>query len=91
MKNKWIPPKDLDWTDENDEPITIIYTADDFPIYNIFFYYSILTLVTNELMPTDNTEILFAVAILLTGSLVIGVLIGEFSSIMNDMSENQNR
>ena len=91
LKEEWIPPKDVDWVDKKGKPMTIIYTETDFAIYNVFFYYSILTLVTNELMPIDNTEILFAVFILLTGSLVIGVLIGEFSSIMNDMSENQNR
>jgi hypothetical protein len=57
----------------------------------VFFYYSVLTLVTNELMPTNNIEILSAICILLTGSLVIGILIGEFSSIMSDMSETANR
>ena len=57
----------------------------------MFFYYSVLTLVTNELMPTNNVEILSAICILLTGSLVIGILIGEFSSIMSDMSETANR
>jgi len=57
----------------------------------VFFYYSVLTLVTNELMPTTNIEILSAICILLTGSLVIGILIGEFSSIMSDMSETANR
>lgn len=42
-------------------------------------------------MPTNNIEILSAICILLTGSLVIGILIGEFSSIMSDMSETANR
>lgn len=80
-----MPPKDVDWDH------TIIYSETDFQIYNVFFYYSVLTLVTNELMPTNNIEIFSAICILLTGSLVIGILIGEFSSIMSDMSETVNR
>lgn len=42
----WNPPKDVDWSE------TEIYTASTMERYNIFFYYSVLTLVSNELMPT---------------------------------------
>jgi len=79
IDSTWNPPKDLDWDS------TVIYTGTAFEKYNVFFYYSILTLVTNELMPTNNLEVLMAILILLLGSLTIGVLIGEFTSIMNDM------
>lgn len=66
---------------------TIVYSGSDFDRYNIFFYYSILTLVTNELMPKSQLEIAVSIVILLIGYMTIGVLIGEFSSILNDMNE----
>lgn len=78
---KWTPPKDLDWNG------TIIYDQEQrWGTYSIFFYYSILTLVTNELMPTDNVEVITASMILIIGTIVTGVLIGEFSNAINDMN-----
>ena len=79
INSDWEPPKDLDWDS------TVIYTGTPFEKYNVFFYYSILTLVTNELMPTNNLEVIMAILILLLGSVASGALIGEFTSIMNDM------
>lgn len=77
----WNPPKDVDWNR------TEVYTGITFDKYIIFFYYSVLTIVANELMPTTMMEITLSIGILMTGSLTIGVLIGEFSSILNDMNE----
>jgi len=81
----WNPPKDLDWDS------TDAYKGKSFEKYIVFFYYSVLTLVTNELMPTSNLEIVMAIIILLIGSLTIGILIGEFTSIMNDMGEKARK
>ena len=85
LEDSWLPPKDADWDK------TIIYEASTVQKYIIFFYYSVLTLVTNELMPTTGLEVIMASFILLSGSLIIGVLIGEFSSIMNDMGEKARK
>ena len=42
-------------------------------------------------MPTNQFEVFVATLILLSGSLIIGILIGEFSSIMNDMGEKARK
>jgi uncharacterized membrane protein YqjE len=81
IENTWNPPKDVDWDK------TIIYDASTNEKYNIFFYYSVLSLVTSELMPTNRLEVIIATIILFGGTLIIGVLIGEFTSILNDMGE----
>lgn len=75
----------MDWSE------TEVYTGTTFNRYIIFFYYSVLTLVSNELVPTTQVEVNFSIIILLTGSLATGVLIGEFSSIMNDMGEKAEK
>ena len=81
----WQPPKDVDWSH------TDIYTGSLWNKYNIFFYYSVLSLVSNELMPTTQLEVLVATLTLLIGTLTVGVLIGEFSSILNDMGEKAEK
>lgn len=84
-KKTWLPPKDVDWDK------TEIYASSIDNVYNIFFYYSILCLVSNELMPTTIAEVWVSTIILVIGCLTIGSLIGEFSSIMNDMSERTQK
>lgn len=85
LDKTWEPPKDVDWD------FTDAYSESSSTRYNIFFYYSVLTLVSNELMPTSFVEIMIAIIILLIGSITIGVLIGEFSSILNDMGEKAQK
>jgi len=38
-------------------------------------------------MPTNRLEVIIATIILFGGTLIIGILIGEFASILNDMGE----
>lgn len=85
VNHSWNPPKDMDWSE------TEVYTASVMIRYNTFFYYSVLTLVSNELMPTTDAELQISILILLIGSLTISVLIGEFSSILQDMGRRDKK
>ena len=75
----WMPPKDLDFRE------TILYDNDIFQSYLILFYYGVLILVTNELLPTNGLEVAIGALIIFTGLIVLGMLIGEFSSIMSEI------
>ena len=75
----WFPAKDLD------AKYTIIFIGTKFQAYVIFFYYSVLTLVSNDLLPTNILEVAIAALVILAGSLIIGVIIAEFSNILQEM------
>jgi hypothetical protein len=51
------------------------------------FYYAALTLDGNDLLPQSNLEIAFAALIILLGFIVIGIIIGEFSHVMNELTQ----
>lgn len=48
----------------------------------MFYYYGVLSLVGNELLPTKPTEIFMATTLVIVGAIVIGLTIGEFSAII---------
>jgi hypothetical protein len=78
----WVPGKDLDLMR------TILFRTSDYAQeYCLLFYYAVLTLVGNELMPTNITEVGIAALIIFIGSIVIGTIIGEFSNILSDMGK----
>jgi len=78
---RWQPPKDVD------DGETLLYGGSGIQEYLILFYYSVLTLVANDLLPTNYFEVTIAALIILLGSIVIGILIGEFSSILSEISK----
>jgi len=85
----WYPIKDVDLKR------TILYSGDGsdkgslVAIYQLLFYYAALILVGNELMPTSQVEVGMAAIITMIGIIVLGVIIGQFSSILSDMSKKQ--
>jgi hypothetical protein len=87
----WYPLKDLDIerTILYDEPEVDSPKAGPVSIYELLFYYAALILVGNELMPTSGVEVGMAAVITMIGIIVLGVIIGQFSSILSDMSKKQ--
>jgi hypothetical protein len=83
LKNKtWFPPKDLDLGR------TILFrTSDQLLEYCLLFYYAVLSLVGNEMMPTTIQEVGIAALIIFSGSIVIGTIIGEFSNLLSEMTK----
>jgi type III secretory pathway component EscS len=79
----WFPPKDLDFRE------TGAYTDDMWSRYNLFFYYGILILVGNEVLPTDNTELLVLTLITFLSTIGIGVIIGEFAALLEMITKKE--
>lgn len=80
-KEEWYPPKDLDLK------YTQAYDDNDFTMYWIFYYYGVLTLVNNELIPTTYSEIVVAIVLVFLGTIFIGVVIGEFTALLSSMTK----
>ncbi len=69
---------------------TKLYTDGAYSIGDLYFldfYYSLLTMVGNDLLPQNDIEIGFSTLFILIGSIVIGTIIGEFSSILSEISK----
>lgn len=79
----WYPPKDLDSKETN------AYTAPQGTVYNIFYYYSALILVGNEMLPSDFLELLVATFLVFFGTIFIGIVIGEFASILAAITKKE--
>jgi hypothetical protein len=62
---------------------TIAYTGTRVDRYFMFYYYGTLSLVGNEILPTNTSELLFATLLVFAGAIVVGLTIGEFSAIMS--------
>lgn len=77
----WFPPKDLDFK------ATSAFTGDAFKKYILFYYYGVLTLVGNELLPSSFSELLTALVMVFVGTIFIGMVIGEFTSLLSNMTK----
>lgn len=83
IKETWYPPKNVD------SGVTNIYNADDFTIYWVYFYYAILTIVGAEIIPTNPMEVLSATLVLVLGMIMIGIIIGEFASLLSEYTKKE--
>lgn len=79
----WFPPKDLDFK------YTEAYSGTRSGKYALFYYYSAITLMGSEILPTDSLELLVATILVFVGTIFIGVVIGEFASILEAMSRKE--
>ena len=77
----WFPPKDLDKGE------TDAYTTDWFSKYVLFNYYSAFILVGSEILPTDETELFFAIVLVFVCTIFIGIIIGEFAYLLSAMTK----
>jgi uncharacterized membrane protein required for colicin V production len=77
---KWIPAKDLDAEGTN------AFSDSNYDNYLLNLYYGVLTLLTNDLIPTSTTELNIAILFIFVGVVIVGVLIGEFSDLLDKMT-----
>ena len=73
----WIPPKDID------SGVTIAYTGDYLDKYILFMQYSILFLLGSEMLPSTVLELMTWILLVFIGTLFVGILIGEISSLLS--------
>ena len=83
MDREWFPPKDIDFK------TTIAYEGPGLDKYIMYFYYGVLFMVGNEVIPRGNSELIVATLLVFVGAIVIGLTIGEFSSIVSAYSANE--
>lgn len=81
QNEEWFPPKDLDIK------YTEAYTGASFDKYIMFYYYGALTLVANDLLPATEKQTLIAVALYYLGMIIIGMVIGEFTSLLSSITK----
>ena len=53
-------------------------------------YYGMLTLVSIDLLPSTSTEILIAIFLICFGSIVIGLTITQFSTLLSQISRKEH-
>jgi hypothetical protein len=70
-----------------DSKETKAFTGDRITKYNLFYYYGVLTLVGVELVPTNFRELLIALLLACIGTIFIGVVIGEFTSLLSKITK----
>ncbi len=64
-----------------------VNNGDDFK-YNLMLFMTLFNTMGNDISPTKNNIFLISAILMLIGFLIVGNLIGEFSNILNEISEN---
>eukprot|EP00347_Sterkiella_histriomuscorum_P014633 403360135 len=78
--SEWLPPKDVIPNSTN------IY--DDLKDgYFVMFYYSSLFLMSNDALPYTTVEVFCCIIFVFMGSVSLGLLIGQFASIINQITK----
>jgi len=83
--DSWMPPKDLDRKE------TDFYTVGIVKQYVVCFYYSMLTMVGNELAPRNNLQTIFATIVVISGALLSAFIFGNMAALMATMNRKTNR
>ena len=82
---KWIPPNQ-----DAANRTTTIYTNFDEGYFTLF-YYACLFLMGNDSYPTDNGELLMAIISVFVGTITVGILVGQFSSLINIVTRKERQ
>lgn len=77
----WFPPKDIDTKQ------SVAFGANELAQYLLFYYYGILTLVANDLLPTTYLEVNIALILVFVGTIFIGIVIGELTSLISNITK----
>ncbi|CDW86569.1 voltage-gated ion channel superfamily [Stylonychia lemnae] len=79
LNDTWVPMMD------RMKDVKILFTDSNYgQQYLEVFYYAILALVGNEMNPSNSLEIGVVSIIIFIGSIIIGTIIGEFSTILSE-------
>jgi hypothetical protein len=83
IEESWIPPKD------QDSPKTIFYSESIFEEYLLGFYYGTIVIIGADLLPSTNGETLTCIFMCLSGPVIIGILIGQFSTHIDSITRQE--
>lgn len=76
----WFPPKDID------SQTTIAFSGDFLSVYLLFYYYGLVSLTGGELLPSTSSELMVATLIIFSGTVLVGMIIGEFTSLLSSIT-----
>ncbi|CDW87544.1 voltage-gated ion channel superfamily [Stylonychia lemnae] len=80
VEEDWLPPKDVI------PDHTFIY--DDYTNgYFVMFYYGSLYLMSNDALPFTTLEIVFSIIFVFIGSVSLGILVGQLSTILSQITK----
>lgn len=89
-ENTWVPPKDLDYKARVPGKLatkTKFYEEDIYNRYIIVFYYSILTMVGNEIAPRTPGQVFASSLIIIIGAIVSAFIFGNMAALMATMNK----
>jgi hypothetical protein len=81
----WIPPKDANFGE------TDFYEVDIWEQYSIVFYYAILLLLGNEIVPTQTLQTAFASSIVILGAITTAFIFGNMAALMAAINQKDNQ
>ena len=79
----WLPAKSID------SGVTNLYTAGIMSEYLMIFYYAAQVIIGSDLIPSNEIEILWGIFIWVIGPVLMGIIIGQFSDLLNDITKRQ--
>ncbi|CAI2370830.1 unnamed protein product [Moneuplotes crassus] len=86
IDDNWYPPKDLDFK------YTIMFNSSNYDEYVLTYYYATaFSIMTNESYPTNESQITAAIIILILGGTLLGVVIAQFSNLLEIMTSQQRK
>ena len=84
IQNTWVLPKDIGLDNSNEYS-----NQSTFEIYWLIYYYSIITLIGADIFPTNDTELFASALLVFIGSVLIGILIGQFTNVLLDLNSKE--
>lgn len=86
IEDGWLPPKDVD------SKVTILHDSQGIlSEYLLIYYYAVISLIGTDLIPVSESELLSCLFLLLLGPVMIGILIGQFSNILYDLTAKERQ
>jgi hypothetical protein len=90
----WVPPKDLDYVTRLNNELwtrTDFYELEIAERYVIVFYYSILSIVGNEISPRSPLQTFVSSLIIITGALVSAFIFGNMAALMATINKQSTQ
>lgn len=71
--------------------MTIMFESSSFNEYLLNYYYSTLTMIGTDLLPTSHSELLSAVVCTMIGPVLVGIIIAQFSTVVEELTKDQKQ
>ena len=85
IDNTWVPPKNAGFENKGYGNLSTL------EYYCLVYYYAIVTLIGADILPTSSTELLAALFLVFIGSVLIGILIGQFTNVLLDLISKETQ